>query len=136
MISRYIFRLKKGSFQRTVGYVKAVDGVTLEIPKGQTLALVGESGSGKSTIGQAILKLVNTTDGTVAFHSDHAEIDLTRLNEKQMRPLRKKVQVIFQDPFSALNPRMTIGEIIREGMTSLKWGLKTRPGRISVLRRF
>lgn len=122
------FPIKKGIFQRTVGYVKAVDGVTLEIPKGQTLALVGESGSGKSTIGQAILKLVNTTDGTVAFHSGHAEIDLTRLNEKQMRPLRKKVQVIFQDPFSALNPRMTIGEIIREGMTSLKVGPKDKAG--------
>lgn len=116
------FPIKKGLFQRTKGYIKAVDGVTLEIPKGQTLALVGESGSGKSTIGQAILKLIDTTSGTVWFN----QIDLTQLSEKNMRPLRKKVQVIFQDPFSALNPRMTIGEIIREGMVSLKVGSQNK----------
>jgi len=125
------FPIKKGLFQRTVGFVKAVDGVTLTIPKGQTLALVGESGSGKSTIGQAILKLVGATAGEVIYQngkgveisgSDSDNIDLTRLSQKQMKPLRKKVQVIFQDPFSALNPRMTISEIIREGMNSLKVG--------------
>ncbi|WP_373017283.1 ABC transporter ATP-binding protein [Thiomicrorhabdus sp.] len=121
------FPIKKGLFQRTVGFVKAVDGVTLNIQKGQTLALVGESGSGKSTIGQAILKLVDATDGSVDFHDDgENSVDLTRLSEKQMKPLRKKVQVIFQDPFSALNPRMTISEIIREGMNSLKVGPKDR----------
>jgi ABC-type microcin C transport system duplicated ATPase subunit YejF len=112
------FPIKKGIFQRTVGHVKAVDGVSFTISKGQTLALVGESGSGKSTLGQAILKLVNATEGKVVFQN----ADLLPLSEKQMKPLRKKVQVIFQDPFSALNPRMTIGEIIREGITSLKVG--------------
>lgn len=116
------FPIKKGLFQRTVGMVKAVDGVSLSIEKGQTLALVGESGSGKSTIGQAILKLVNTTDGSVSYVSESQEIRLTDLTERQMKPLRKKIQVIFQDPFSALNPRMTISEIIREGMVSLKVG--------------
>ncbi|MDG6778084.1 dipeptide ABC transporter ATP-binding protein [Thiomicrorhabdus sp. zzn3] len=121
------FPIKKGLFQRTVGYVKAVDGVTLSIPKGQTLALVGESGSGKSTIGQAILKLVDATAGQVALLQNGDEsIDLTKLNERHMRPLRKKVQVIFQDPFSALNPRMTVCDIIREGMTSLKVGPQDR----------
>ncbi|WP_040725114.1 ABC transporter ATP-binding protein [Thiomicrorhabdus sp. Kp2] len=120
------FPIKKGLFQRTVGMVKAVDGVSLSIEKGQTLALVGESGSGKSTIGQAILKLVNATDGAVSYVSDNQEIQLTKLTEKQMKPLRKKIQVIFQDPFSALNPRMTISEIIREGMVSLKVGSQNR----------
>ncbi|MDX1352206.1 MAG: ATP-binding cassette domain-containing protein, partial [Thiomicrorhabdus sp.] len=115
------FPIKKGIFQRTVGMVKAVDGVNLTIEKGQTLALVGESGSGKSTIGQAILKLVNTTDGQVSYAGEgETQINLTELNERQMKPLRKKIHVIFQDPFSALNPRMTISEIIREGMVSLK----------------
>lgn len=124
------FPIKKGLFQRTVGHVKAVDGVTLTIPKGQTLALVGESGSGKSTIGQAILKLVDATDGQVVFQNGQASnsdnIELIGLSEKQMKPLRKKVQVIFQDPFSALNPRMTISEIIREGMNSLQVGPKDK----------
>ena len=120
------FPIKKGVFQRTVGYVKAVDGVTLTIEKGQTLALVGESGSGKSTIGQAILRLVDSTDGRVHYHLDDEKICLTALSQKQMKPLRKKVQVIFQDPFSALNPRMTVGEIIREGMVSLKVGNQNR----------
>ena len=120
------FPIKKGIFQRTVGYVKAVDGVTLTIEKGQTLALVGESGSGKSTIGQAILRLVDSTDGRVHYHLDDEKICLTALSQKQMKPLRKKVQVIFQDPFSALNPRMTVGEIIREGMVSLKVGNQNR----------
>lgn len=121
------FPIKKGIFQRTVGHVKAVDGVSLAIPKGQTLALVGESGSGKTTIGQAILKLVDATDGQVNFTNDNlASVNLVDLSEKAMKPFRKKVQVIFQDPFSALNPRMTINEIIREGMNSLKVGPKTR----------
>ncbi len=116
------FPIKKGIFQRTVGHVKAVDGVSLTIEKGQTLALVGESGSGKSTIGQAILKLVNSTEGSVKYQVDGDSICLTDLTESLMKPLRKRVQVIFQDPFSALNPRMTISEIIREGMVSLKVG--------------
>lgn len=120
------FPIKKGLFQRTVGMVKAVDGVSLSIEKGQTLALVGESGSGKSTIGQAILRLVNVTDGAVSYVSDNQEIQLTNLTERQMKPLRKKIQVIFQDPFSALNPRMTISEIIREGMVSLKVGSQNK----------
>ncbi len=133
------FPIKKGLFQRTVGHVKAVDGVNLTISKGQTLALVGESGSGKSTIGQAILKLVDATDGQVHFSNQgnkSAPVDLVSLSERQMKPLRKKIQVIFQDPFSALNPRMTVLEIIREGMVSLKVGPKTKAeqeARVSVL---
>ena len=116
------FPIKKGFFQRTVGYVKAVDGVTFSIKKGQTLALVGESGSGKSTIGQAILSLIPITQGSVKFEN----INLRGLNDKALKVYRRKIQIIFQDPFSALNPRMSIGDIIREGMISLGVGPKTR----------
>jgi len=116
------FPIRKGFFQRTVGYVKAVDGVTLSIPRGKTLALVGESGSGKSTIGQAILSLVKVTDGTVTFDNQN----LAELSEGELKPYRRKIQIVFQDPFSALNPRMTVGEIIREGMVSLKVGGKDK----------
>jgi len=110
------FPIKKGLFQRTVGYVKAVDGVSLSIPKGKTLALVGESGSGKSTIGGAILRLLDITDGEILFDG----ADIAHLSQKKLMPYRSKIQIVFQDPYSALNPRMSIGEIIREGMISLK----------------
>ena len=116
------FPIKKGLLQRTVGYVKAVDGVDLTIRRGETLALVGESGSGKSTIGQAILRLIDSTDGEIRYQ----DVNLAQLNERKIKPLRKKIQVIFQDPYSALNPRMTIGEIIREGMVSLKVGSQNK----------
>lgn len=116
------FPIKKGLFQQTVGYVNAVDGVTFSIPKGKTLALVGESGSGKSTIGQALLRLIDTTEGEIYFQG----IDITQMNEKQLKPYRSKIQVIFQDPYSSLNPRMSIGEIIREGMVALNVGSSKR----------
>ena len=112
------FPVKKGFLKRTVGYLKAVDDVSFTIGKGKTLALVGESGSGKSTIGKAILSLVDINDGQVKFE----ERILNRLEGKALKPFRRKIQVVFQDPFSALNPRMMIGEIIREGMLSLKVG--------------
>jgi len=116
------FPIKKGFFKRTVGHTKAVDGISLKIPKGQTLALVGESGSGKSTIGMAILRLVDATDGTIMFNG----INLNKLSQKEFLSYRRKIQIIFQDPYSSLNPRMTIGEIIREGMVSLKVGLQDK----------
>ncbi len=116
------FPIKKGFFKRTVGYTKAVDGVTLTIPKGRTLALVGESGSGKSTIGAAILRLIDITDGSIFFKG----VDLSKLSQKELLAYRRKIQIVFQDPYSALNPRMSIGEIIREGMVSLKVGVQDR----------
>lgn len=116
------FPIKKGFFQRTVGHVKAVDGVSFSIPKGKTLALVGESGSGKSTIGKAILSLIPATEGIIQFEDQ----DLAQLSDKGLKPYRRKIQVVFQDPFSALNPRMTIGDIIREGMVSLGVGSRDR----------
>ncbi|MEA2047562.1 MAG: dipeptide ABC transporter ATP-binding protein [Campylobacterota bacterium] len=116
------FPIKKGFFQRTTGFVKAVDGVTFSIARGKTLALVGESGSGKSTIGKAILSLLNETQGSVRFGKEN----LVGLGKKALSPYRRKIQVVFQDPFSALNPRMTIADIIREGMISLDVGPKER----------
>jgi len=116
------FPIKKGIFQRTVGYVKAVDGISLSIPKGKTLALVGESGSGKSTIGGAILRLLDMTDGGIYYKG----IDITKLSQKELLPYRSRIQIIFQDPYSSLNPRMSIGEIIREGIVSLKIELQDK----------
>ena len=116
------FPIKKGFFQRTAGVVKAVDDVTFSIAKGKTLALVGESGSGKSTIGKAILSLLDETEGEVHFEKQN----LVGLDKKALSPYRRKIQVVFQDPFSALNPRMTIANIIREGMISLDVGPKSR----------
>ena len=114
------FPVKKGLFQRTVGYVKAVDGVCFTIPRGKTLALVGESGSGKSTIGKAILRLLDITEGSIIFRG----VNIAVLGEASLKAYRSRIQVVFQDPYSALNPRMTIGEILREGMVSLKVGPK------------
>ena len=116
------FPIKKGFFQRTVDYVKAVDDVSFSIAKGKTLALVGESGSGKSTIGKAILSLVERTEGDIQF--EHRS--LLNMTQEELNPYRRKIQVVFQDPYSALNPRMTIGDIIREGMVSLNVGPKNR----------
>ena len=106
------FPIKKGLFRRTVDHVKAVDGVDLNIPKGQLLALVGESGCGKSTLGRAILRLVDSTAGTIAFNQQQ----ITKLQCKAMIPFRRDMQIIFQDPMSSLNPRMTIVTTLIEPM--------------------
>lgn len=97
---------------RVVAHVKAIDGVNFHIKKGETLGLVGESGCGKTTTGRCILQLEKTTAGEILYEGE----DLTKLNQKEMVPVRQKIQVIFQDPYSSLNPRMKIGEIIGEPM--------------------
>ncbi|MBF0358002.1 MAG: ABC transporter ATP-binding protein [Magnetococcales bacterium] len=105
------FPIKKGLFKRTVGYVKAVDGVNLTIRRGETLGVVGESGSGKTTLGEVILRL-NRGDGDIKF-AGHSLLNETR---SDMRHLRRRIQVVFQDPFSSLSPRLTIGQILAEGL--------------------
>jgi len=106
------FPVRRGFFQRAVGWIKAVDGVSLEIEHGKTLGLVGESGCGKSTVGRTILKLLDPDAGKIAYRGR----DITGLSQHEMRPMRKEMQIVFQDPYGSLNPRMTIGASIEEGL--------------------
>jgi peptide/nickel transport system ATP-binding protein/oligopeptide transport system ATP-binding protein len=106
------FPVRKGLLRRTVGYVKAVDDVSFTLQEGETLGLVGESGCGKSTMGRAILQLIRPTSGEIIYQGK----DLTKLNFKEMRPVRRDIQMIFQDPYSSLNSRMTIRNILLEPM--------------------
>ena len=105
------FPLPKALFSRTQEYIKAVDGVSFRLQRGKTLGIVGESGSGKSTLGQAILRLVES-EGDIRFGNKH----LSLLNQRLMRPLRRQIQVVFQDPFGSLSPRMSVQQIIAEGL--------------------
>jgi peptide/nickel transport system ATP-binding protein len=117
---RVHFPIRRGILQRTVGHLKAVDGISLELARGRTLALVGESGCGKTTVGKAILQLIKPTGGSAQLDGR----ELTGLSRGVLRPLRRRMQMIFQDPFASLNPRLSVGEIIGEGMSAL--GVKSQ----------
>ncbi|MFY9176016.1 MAG: oligopeptide/dipeptide ABC transporter ATP-binding protein [Caldicoprobacterales bacterium] len=108
------FPIQKGFFKRTVGWVKAVDDVNFFIKKGETLGLVGESGSGKTTTGRSIIRAIEPTDGEVYFRLNGEVVEVSSLEKNELKELRKHMQIIFQDPYSSLNPRMTVKEIIGE----------------------
>ncbi|MEQ8496567.1 MAG: ABC transporter ATP-binding protein, partial [Gammaproteobacteria bacterium] len=106
------FPIRKGVFRRTVGHVKAVDGISLDIEAGRTLAVVGESGSGKTTMGKGILQLIDVHAGEVRYKG----VELGTLDAATLRRYRAELQIVFQDPYSSMNPRMMVGDIIKEGM--------------------
>jgi microcin C transport system ATP-binding protein len=114
---RVWFPIKKGILRRTVDYIKAVDGITLAVKAGQTIGIVGESGSGKTTLGLALLRLI-ASEGPISFRDEIIQ----GLKSRALRTLRREMQMIFQDPFGSLNPRMSIGQIIEEGLKVHKIG--------------
>ena len=105
------FPIKKGVLRRTIGYVKAVDGISVAVRQGHTLGVVGESGSGKSTLGRALLRL-ERSEGGINFHGT----DIQGLQFKELRPLRREMQIVFQDPYGSLSPRLSVGQIVEEGL--------------------
>jgi len=112
------FPIKRGLLRSTVGHIKAVDGVSFAVRKGETLGVVGESGSGKTTLGLALLRLISS-DGPIVFLGKNIQ----GLQFKAMRPFRRDMQIVFQDPFGALSPRMSVGDIVAEGLTVHQRGL-------------
>jgi microcin C transport system ATP-binding protein len=126
---RVWFPIKQGFLRRTIGYVKAVDGVSVSVREGQTVGVVGESGSGKTTLGLAILRLIRS-EGTIAYCGR----GLSGLSVKAMRPLRRDMQIVFQDPYGSLSPRMSIAEIVEEGLIAQRTRLNAAERREAVAR--
>ena len=125
---RKYFPVRQGFLQRTIGFIKAVDGVDLDVGQGETLGLVGESGCGKSTLGRSILRLIEPTAGTIEFEGRN----ITRIRGRGMKAVRAEMQMIFQDPIGSLNPRMSVGDIIGEGL--LVHGIRRRRQRENTVR--
>ncbi len=108
------FPIERGLFRKVVGHVRAVDDVTLTVPQGKTLGLVGESGSGKTTLGHCVLRATDPTAGEILLHLDGKTTDLARLSRRDLRPYRKHMQMIFQDPYASLDPRKSVFDIVSE----------------------
>ena len=108
------FPVRRGVFRKVVAQVRAVDGISFHIHEGETLGLVGESGCGKTTTGRCILRALDPTDGEINFRKDGELVDIARLSAAEIAPFRREMQIIFQDPFSSLNPRMTVMDIVSE----------------------
>ena len=108
------FPVRRGALQRTTGYVRAVDDVDLVLHRGETLSLVGESGCGKTTLARSLLRIVEPTGGEILYRRENKVVNLRALSKRQMKPVRRDFQMIFQDPHSLLNPRMTVGDIVAD----------------------
>jgi len=127
------FMLKEGFFKKTAKYIHAVDDVSLHIPKGKTMGLVGESGCGKTTVGRCILRLEEPTSGKIFIDGK----EITKLSFKELRPMRRNMQIVFQDPFSSLNPRMTVLKIVGEplNINKIAFGDKMRDRVIELIKK-
>jgi oligopeptide/dipeptide ABC transporter ATP-binding protein len=125
------FPIKKGIIKRTVGYVKAVDGVDIDIYRGETIGLVGESGCGKTTLGKSILQLVKPTDGEILYDFDGEVKDLRKLSSKELNDARQKLQIIFQDPHSSLNPAFTVFGSLQDPLK--RFGVKKKADREKII---
>ena len=126
-LKKYFPLPKKGLFSKTRPYLHAVEEVSLDIQKGEVFGLVGESGCGKSTFGRTLLQLYAPTSGEVVYYGSGEGVDLTKIKPDEMRALRKDLQIIFQDPYSSLNPRKTVGQLIEEGVATHRFYRRGSP---------
>ena len=131
---KHYFPIKAGFFKNTVANVKAVDGVSFHVKSGETIGLVGESGSGKTTVGRCIVRLYTPTQGSIQFRTTNGVMDIAHLTKNELKPIRREIQMLFQDPNSSLNARMRIGDIIAEPLEIHKIGnRKERMDRVETL---